>query len=236
MVNNQTSATNQTAKITIAFREKNKKMTKQPPTNLEQFVNNFNGNRFSRVLDIAVDFYQDLVRNRTTESYFDAQQFTELHQQISESLDKEGLSDEERTDIAFLGISLSNWINKNGYISRNFDSSDLSQAHKNFVIDIATRPGVNHAKILNHAIPCLDAEGVELLVQKSVANLPAESLVEVADGIDFQSQNAKLFARFLIREQANANKELRNTVQRGLGGSQNIATQQLSQHVGRGGL
>ncbi len=210
-------------------------MTQQPPTNLEQFVNEFNEKRLSRVLDRAVGFYKELVKHRTIESYFEAQEFSNLHQQISESLDKEGLSDDERTDIALLGISLSHLIEERSLGNSNF--GELSQAHKNFVTDIATRPGVNHAKILNHAIPCLDAEGVELLAQKSVANLPAESLVEVADGIDFRIQNAKLFARFLIREQANANKaleaeneRLRNTVQSALNG-QNFSNQQ-SFHAG----
>ena len=186
-------------------------MTQQTPTNLEQFVNEFNERREAAgknpLLDRVIEFYQELVNRRTIESYFIAQQFTELHQQISESLDEEGLSDDERTDIALLGISLSHHIEESSVRNSNF--GELSQAHKNFVTDIATRPGVNHAKILNHALfSCLYAEGVELLAQKSVANLPAESLVEVAYGIDLQIHNANLFVRSLIKEQANANKAL----------------------------
>ena len=169
-------------------------MTQQPPTNLEKFVDNFNGNRVSRVLDRSVGFYKALVKHRTIESYFEAQEFTELHRQISGSLDEKGLSDEERTDIALLGISLSHHIEISSVSSEQSNFYNLSQAHKNSVTDIATRPGVNHAQILNHAISCLDNDGVELLAQKSVANLPAESLVEVANGIDFRIQKAKLGA------------------------------------------
>jgi hypothetical protein len=179
-------------------------MTQQPLTDLELFVKRFNENRFSRVLDRAVDFYQELVKHRTIESYVDVQEFAELHNQISLSLDEEGLSDDERTDIALLGISLSHHINNE---QSNFDN--LSQAHKKFVTDVATHPGVNHAKIFNHALFLyLDDEGVELLAQKSVANLPAESLGKVVDGIDFRNQKAKLFVSSLIKEQANANKAL----------------------------
>lgn len=220
-------------------------MTQQPPTNLEQFVNKFNERREAAgnnpLLGRAVVFYQELVKRRTIESYFVAQQFTELHQQISSSLDEEGLSDEERTDIALLGISLSHLIEERSVRNSNF--YNLSQAHKNFVADIATRPGVNHAQILNHAISCLDNDGVELLAQKSVEKLGAANWDIIAFGIDLQTQKAQIFVRCLVGEQANANKaleaenqELRDRVQRGLNGSQNIGTQQLSQHVGRGSL
>lgn len=210
-------------------------MTQQPPTNLEQFVNKFNERREAAgkdpLLDRAVGFYQELVKHRTTESYFDAQQFTELHQQISGSLDEEGLSDEERTDIILLGISLSRLIEERSVRASNFD--ELSQAHRNFVADIATHPGVKHAQILNHAISCLDNDGVEPLAQKSVEKLGAANWGTIAFGIDLQTEKAKTFIRYLIAEQANANKKLRDTVQRGLSGNTNFATQQSFEAGGR---
>jgi ribosome-binding factor A len=215
-------------------------MTQQPLTDLELFVKRFNEKRLSRVLDRAVDFYQDLVKHRTIESYVDVQKFAELHNQISLSLDEEGLSDDERTDIALLGISLSHHIESSSVNNEQSNFDNLSQAHKKFVTDVAMHPGVNHAKIFNHALFLyLDDEGVELLAQKSVANLPAESLGKVADGIDFRNQKAKLFVSSLIKEQANANKalvaenkDLRNVVQSALNG-QNFSTQKLSEYVGR---
>jgi hypothetical protein len=221
-------------------------MTKQPPTNLEQFVNEFNdwrereGKKLNTLSDGAIDFCKELVKHRKIEHYFDVKKFTELHQQISESLDEEGLSDDERTDIALLGISLSHLIEERSVRNSNF--GELSQAHKNFVTDIATRPGVNHAKIFIHALLTLDNEGVELLAQKSVANLPAESLVNVVDGIDFRIQKANIFVRSLIKEQANANEALKaeNAVlqqqqQNALNQGGSFGTQQLSEHVGRAG-
>jgi hypothetical protein len=235
-------------------------MTQQPPTNLEKFVNEFNNLRKEEgktpLLDGVIVFYQELVKHRTMEYYFDMQIFAELHQQISDSLDEESLSDEERTDIALLGISLSNLIERTLCVIRDPNypgdlSFSLSQAYNNFVPDIATRPGVNHAKIFIHALLTLRNKGAELLAQKSVANLPAESVVGVADAlVEYwrtnpppYTQQANCFLRHLIVEQANANKALeaenaalRNTVQSALNGNTNFATTQLSEHVGRGSL
>jgi len=228
-------------------------MTQQPPTNLEKFVIEFNDWREREgknpLLDRAVVFFQELVKHRTIESYFEVQKSTELHQQISDTFNMEILSDDERTDIVLLGISLSDWIiNRNAYTIRDFDSYDLSQAYNNFVPDIATRPGVNHAKIFIHALLTLDNNSVELLAQKSVANLPAESLVNVVDALVEHwrtdpppyPQQANCFLRHLIVEQANANKalEAENAVlqqqqQTALNRGGSFGTQQLSEHVGR---